>query len=356
MQRPPEVNETAQFDFELPQRADGQPPQMYDYEFTDAALTMEDASWLEALSCREIDGAWLTSANGIIATGSIRLKRNSDPETISSVTRARREFFGQLLGWDDDNHPLHRTYQTLQDYLYRLARPSTVIHSQRLLADYGINSFKVIKDSAISLVYDYETIKAKYANLERHGLDATKVINGCPAAIRYSMKSVADKVACLEELGFDAAKIINTSPIVLKLSPERLAQKIRRLERYTRVLGWYGDASQLIKAYPAILTYSGEKLYAHARLFSIFGSPDITSSQIWQLIMTPLETHLIAIGESHITESGDYRRSLLAKISKGSSVEERAERLAGVLSAPELAVRLGSKAMVAYQKYKAPKK
>jgi hypothetical protein len=397
------------------------PLQWYEHEYADALLTDEDNPWLKALSGKRINEDWLNEANRVIAAGSINLRSNPDPETLTSVMQARRMFFGQLLGWDDDKHPLHHSYQVLQEHFVRLARPKTVIHSQRILLAYGLNAAKIIKSSPHALVYEAATIKDKCINLEQNGLDVRRVVNYCPSVLGYSQQTINEKIANLQylglevpkivnaspvvlrfgnntikqklealqnlgfqdpgraisrypsllalpsdnlwqkknnlsELGLDAAKIINLSPTVLGMASETIASKMRRLERYAKILNWPGGVIQLINTYPAILGLSSKKLYAHARLFSRYGRPDMTPQHVSQMIIAPLDTHLIAIGEGHITKPEDYRQPRLEKITKSSSAEERAERLAGVLSSTELAVRIGSKAMVAYQKYKAPKK
>lgn len=415
MSTPQESSVSSGSVFENQSRADGHPLQWYDYEFEKALLNASDSTWLNKLRGKKVDERWLAEANEVIAIGSISLREDTDPETISSVMRARREFFGEMLGWSNEQHPLHDAYTEMQDANVRIIPLATVIAGQRKMTEYDLDAVKIIKSNYRAAFQSASSIEEKVSTLVGLGLDQRKIINSFPAVLHYSADSLNEKVSnlndlgldvkrilvrspsilgyrpskirtkveelktifedenltetmnifpsllarssdairenieMLQDLGLDSKKIIKLNPSTLGYNPASMRRKIKYIDDMTRVLGWEGSVSQLVNSYPAILGLSNKKLYAHARLFSKYGRADMTPSQVSQLLVAPLETHLIAIGEGHVNGRADYRQTKLKNITKKSTLEERTERVKKVLEDPTLTQKIGRKAILAHQ-------
>lgn len=193
-------------------------------------LDAADLVWLEPLAGRELDETDLTPVNHVIATGAKHLTDDIDPDTFSSVMKARRVFYEKLLGWDDETHPLHASYQRFVDRHERLMPLDTALATLRTYHELGLNTAKVINALPAALGLNSDSVRDKVAVLEELGLDATKVINALPAALSYNSDSVRDKVTVLEELGLDAAKVINAHQAALKYNTDSVRGKVAVLE------------------------------------------------------------------------------------------------------------------------------
>lgn len=206
---------------------------MHEAGFADAKLTEQDAVWLESLSGKTIDKTWLAEANEAIAVGSIDLRTDTDPLTITEVMRARERFYGVLLGWNDVNHSLYESYQNFATTNIRTMPLATVIRTQRVLRDTGI----------------------------------------------------------------DTSKVVNASPATLGLAPESVQKKVHRITHVGKLLGYQGDTITLIETMPSILGLGNNKLLAHARLFAEHGSVELTEKQVRKFIIEALEAHIISLAQ-----------------------------------------------------------
>ena len=202
----------------------------YDVEFAPAQLDMErDGEWLARLAGRELDTDDIAAANRFVANGSINLRYETDPETIQGVLEARERFFGEFLAWASNDHPLHNAYQKFEERSIARMPLATVIQTQRVLADLGLDPAKVINALPSALGYAPDSVRAKVDNLRELGLDPAKVINAFPAALGYAPDSVRAKVDNLRELGLDSAKVITAHPVALNLAPDSVRAKVYAL-------------------------------------------------------------------------------------------------------------------------------
>lgn len=311
-------------------------------------LDTSDAPWLESLSFpgTNINEAWLEDANALLATGSVDLG-GGPLDTVEPVTRARQEFFGYLLGWNRPSHPLHEAYKSAQDDRTRITPLTTFIEAQRMLYKHDIDRVKLLKSRPDTIAYTAPVIENKISRLHDFGLDAAKIINAYPPFLAYSPVTVKEKCDNLIACGV-TPKILLTYPQAMTPTAEKVRKRITNLERTAEMLGWEGDVRKLIEKFPAILGISSQKLYAHAWLFAIHGSPEMTEQEVKKLIIAPLEAHLLTI-----VEGRSYTAKNVDQLKNSTSSPERKKILSEMLLSDRRHIEalVGAKTVQAYVAY-----
>lgn len=400
------------------QGADDWPPQWFEVEFADALLGEEDATWLGNLRTKPIDEEWLDAANNVIAVGSISLRDDTDPETLSSVMRAREKFFGELLGWEKDQSPFSSVYEHLQTSKNWLMPVATFIGAQRQMSDLGLNAPRILKTNASAVKFGAKSIKSKWDYFQSLGLDPQTVINSSPGSLNYSLENLESKIATIESigidyvqvisrkpstlsqspasirrkfdflssifgdderlikainhhpdlfsrstdsindvvnalssLGLDAKKIVGLNPSTLSYSSSRVEERFNYLKKIAKTLKWEVDVTDLVNIFPSVLGLSRKKLHAHARLFARYGRADMTPNNIQRLLISPLSTHIVAIGDGHVSDRSEYREHRIKRVNNGSTAEERKTKAETLINDPEIEKKIGSKAVLAYKNY-----
>ncbi|MFZ1249448.1 MAG: hypothetical protein WAQ24_03940 [Candidatus Saccharimonadales bacterium] len=171
----------------------------------------------------------LRGLENMVMTGSLQLTQNTDPETVDSVMRAREEFFGEVLGWADPDHPVAESYRIFRNTNERAVPISTVLLAQSTMLALGLNATKIVNALPAAIGLSPEGIRAKMDNLTALGLNAIKIVNAHPAAISLSPEGIRAKMDNLTALGLNATKIVNAHPATIGLSPEGIRAKINAL-------------------------------------------------------------------------------------------------------------------------------
>jgi len=169
------------------------------YERAVDAVSLEDISTV--LKLHKIEDTPPESLTYLVDAGSIHLNENTDPETYQSIMRARSEFFGEVLGWDDENHPLHQAYKKHSEFKNAVVPVDTFVGSQVVFSDCSLDATKIISACPQAIGLAPESVRAKVDNLSSLGLDATKIINALPQAIGLAPESVRAKFESLAVAG-----------------------------------------------------------------------------------------------------------------------------------------------------------
>lgn len=193
-------------------------------------LTQNDKKWIEALAFRHVEDEELESVNRVIETGSRWISRDTDPDTVNEVVRARKRYFEDLLGWGDEQHPLHGAYVTFSDDKTALNPLNTQIKLQRMYYDLGIDAPKVLTVSPYNLTYAADSIKQKFDNLATRGINAAKAFNEYPRLLQNSPENISEKIDNLTSHGIDAVQLVNKAPGILGYSPEAFNKQITEIE------------------------------------------------------------------------------------------------------------------------------
>lgn len=142
-------------------------------------LTTEDMPWLSSLANRQIGEDELTDISKLVKIGSIDLRGDISLETTrDDVLSARTAFFGDFLGWNDEQHPLHDAYKKSLDGTYNPL--SKVIGTQRVLQFWKIDPVKVIKKMPSTLGSTPELVYKNLENLQSWEIEPGKAVNKMP--------------------------------------------------------------------------------------------------------------------------------------------------------------------------------
>ncbi len=143
----------------------------------------------------------LRGLKSIVETGSLRLTESTDPETVQSVMKAREEFFGAILGWDDPEHPLAKSYDEFKSTHVRIVPLDTFIEAQSYEKRLGLDGVKIVHALPAAISLAPESVRSKMENFKALGLDGVKIVHALPAAIGYAPEGIRTKVTALIEAG-----------------------------------------------------------------------------------------------------------------------------------------------------------
>ena len=351
------------------------------------SLAATDIDWLSELAevtPAVIDDDWLEEANTLIEVGSMNLKQAMREGRFSEVMAARRTFFEDKLGWARQDHPLHSAYERFRLKYVSLLPLGRIVSPQRLFRDLGINSVQLVDDQPNVLVYtiDYlspkaalrargldlkkvskgygamwgtamDTIHERIDRLDSLGVDAARAINACPRILSSPRDVIAQRLDTLvDEFGDKAFNIIDAYPSVLANKSETITRRVQTLRRLVNVMKGSNisglEVSDLIEAQPAFLGVGDAKLFTHARLFAEHGREDMTACQIGNLLIPPLEKHLLAIYHG---VNGNYGRTVVQKTAKELGATERKAQVLELLDEPDFVAAVGAKVILDYRRY-----
>lgn len=289
-------------------------------------LTADDQPWLSRLACREVTDDEINKLNAVVEIGSINLITAHD-ESETEVLGARDLFFSKVLGWEDEDHPLHNSFESFVTTHIRSMPLSTVIKTQQVLnrhdfdvakivnmhpfvlgyspdsitakieyfTDLGINAYKVIDKTPNALGLSQDNIQGKLDNFTELGLDAIKMVNAQPSVLRNNTRTVKAKLNRLTELGLDAVRVANTLPGVLSFNPDSVKTKMDNLTE----LGL--DAARVVNAKPVVLSLNptGVKLRLQLLDNYLTANPSLKNHQtfITQSLIRSLESTLIGVSK-----------------------------------------------------------
>ena len=228
-------------------------------------LTLDDKKWIEALAFRDVEDEELESVNRVIETGSRWISRDTDPDTVNEVVRARKRYFEDLLGWGDEQHPLHGAYITFSDDKTALNPLNTQIKLQRMYYDLGIDAPKVLMVSPYNLTYSADGIKQKFENLATKGVNAAEAFNEYPRLLQNSPENLSEKIDNIASHGIDAVQLVNKAPGILGYSPEAFNKQVTEIE----ALGI--DAIRMAAKHPQTLSLRIDSLASRVETLKSLG-------------------------------------------------------------------------------------
>jgi hypothetical protein len=284
----------------------------------------DDKGWLSALANREITEFDIAEMNTLIEIDSDDLRVKTDPKKCQESLKAREKFFGQVLGWDDEQHPLSKAYNSLKANAYTnqlvnntyLMPLTTVINTERFLNEAGIDIPKVIRKNPDILCFTRDTVK--------------------------------DKMDNMDELGIDSVAVINAKPSTMSLATKSVRGKVRLMDSVLGALGSDYTGSDLANDFPAVVELSKSKLLATARLVAEHGNRETvidSTNTMRTLLISPLASHLAAAaGEI------EYSTNHFSNLNRKRSATERRSYSLGLLSDEAMRRQIGEKSIRAYLK------
>lgn len=247
---------------------------------TDFHFMPTDKEWLEQLGyswSESEEEASLDYLENLVYIASTPPNPYSDKPTDNmQAVIARTEFIERLTNLDED------TKQNLITHPNWILSLSSVIGTQRILHNLGIDNLRIIRNYPALLSFEPNLMQSKLDNLTNHGfntqrlvkhyspilglsseelsfrisginslnLKATKVINVFPQILDMPRATIKDRLDNLRAQGLDEHKIVHSEPYVLRFQPEVIIAKVRFLKK----LGL--DAPRIINKFPTTLNYS----------------------------------------------------------------------------------------------------
>ncbi len=285
----------------------------------------EDKGWLSALADREITQADIADMNDLISLDSDDLQTETDFVKRCDSIKAREIFFGQMLGWDNDKHPLANAYEKLKAKAsYDNSTPtntyimplSTVVNTERFMSNAGI--------------------------------DVSNAVRKFPNVLCFMADTVEDKINTLNELGLDAVKIINARPSTMSLATKSVHDKMNLMDSLLGALGSKNSGKDVVEIFPSALELSKPKIFATARFVAEHGDRETiedSPSTIRKHLISPLDSHLAAIASEK-----EYSTKQVGTLNKKRSNGERREHSLELLSDERMRQRIGEKSIKAYLK------
>ena len=232
-----------------------QTPLWYEQEYQNARLYLaKDAGWFLQLAGRELHDDLCNAANALIPTGSINLHFETDPETFQGVVQARLQFYGNILGWDNETHSLHKSYSLVKDFALRTLPLGTFVETQRLLASHNLNSHKILRRQSQIMLLAPTSLEEKIQNIKQTYIPIKAPIENFPGLLAYAPDTLNQKILYLESLGLDIRKILQRCPSVIGRGRDSIERQLVALQG----LG-IGDI-KLINAAPSLLNLSEKNL------------------------------------------------------------------------------------------------
>lgn len=285
----------------------------------------EDKNWLSALADRQITKVDIAEMNDLISLDSDDMLSEADFGKRCDSLRAREIFFGQMLGWDDDKHPLASAYERLKakasydnstatnTYLMPL---STVVNTERFMSNAGI--------------------------------DVSNAVRKFPNVLCFMADTIEDKINTLNELGLDAVKIINARPNTMSLATQSVRSKIHLMDSLLGALGSEYTGKDIVEIFPSSLELSKSKLLATTRFVAEHGDKsklEDSPKTIRKMLISPLDSHLAAIASEE-----EYSAKKVGAMNKKRNNGERREHSLGLLSDEKMRQHIGEKSIKAYLK------
>ncbi|MDB5169869.1 MAG: hypothetical protein JWN82_265 [Candidatus Saccharibacteria bacterium] len=317
----------------------------YESEFEAAQLESGDMSWLSALAGRAITDDDIVQANRYVASGSINLNYDHDPQTVQGVTKARDSFF-EAIGILDATSPVSDSFEQFRQRT-RLAVPlSTFISAQRTYAELGVDSVTAAQRRPYIFGTSAAKIKQVVVALEARGLDAARAINADPAFVGYGSSTIAKKLSLLQEVRLPMKTIYSTPQVMrisrakvdaldtLGLNVERVLRKQPGLmslssktlvARFDNLVGLGLDATKVTNALPTALCLDPEGIDRRLNSINERGLPAV------KVINTV--PALLGLGSETISTKCDYLDSL------GVTSTVAVTKMPGILCLSETTVR-----------------
>lgn len=317
----------------------------------DLLLVPADTPWLANLRGRPVDEPWLDRANQLIETGALHARQNGKKS--SPILEARREFFDDLMGFADEEHPVNKAYRWSIEHTEAHWPPiGTFVQTQRILWQAGVDNMRAVTLYSVILNVSPGLVASKIKLLEDAGLDPGPLLSKRPQLLGHASVGLQSRLENLKAAGLDVNRVVNVFPTSLSYETERVNKRLEAVDRIARLLRWQHGGRGLVNVLPALLGYSDEKLMVHARLFAEHGTPDMSESRVAGMIISPLEAHLLAL-----VREGEYTASTVKIIQRDVKETRRKAEVKQLLEdRPALEAKIGKKLVRDYLKYAARSK
>lgn len=216
-------------------------------------ISVQDRALLEAWGCEwpsSDEAAWLDEVNQLVARGSVWIKQAGEigSEARNEVLQAREAFFDRLTALDQ------ATRDELKDHAFWTMPLDTVIRTQRVLFDGGLDVVSIVNANPDVLGYAPEAVGEKLACLTDLGFDAQSVVNAYPTVLNFAPQSVRAKADNLTALGLKATEVISRCPAILTYSPQTVAAKLATLTNHGL------NATRAVNQLPQLLNLLAETI------------------------------------------------------------------------------------------------
>jgi len=375
-------------------------PESREYFPESARLTMEnDGGWLSELIGRPIDEDTLQLANELVERGSISLKgrRGKSRTTVggvySDVKSAREEFFEDVLGWCNPDHPQHKAYLRMKSPGHSFPLLSTFVTAQRLYdsldfpvtemlqkwpslvtvtADAVNERIRAVTDNGIpvSKLIEYPRFfsmptQKVIENLTRPrpvrvGSMATKHLIGRPKKPAYVVElERAERMQNLVDWGLDDRRIARKEPSILLTTPETVNKRILTIKAILRYIGSNQKYQDVINDRPNLIVSSDTKLRSLVRILNGSVDPEyiaqLDAKKLGQFITPPIDSVFAAVARHKtlgIPGTPLVRQSLVNVQNEFSSKEERRAYSLDLLANPAVRRAVGRRVIKAYLDYR----
>ena len=307
----------------------------------DHPLSSADQGWLENLGCLLPMGDeddQFKYLNQLVQVGSIWI---NDAYNIgeAQVLKAREEFLDLLTNLDND------TREDFKQNNFWSMPLDTIVYTQRVLRNAGIDAAKVVNAHPPILSYAPESVREKLDNLMSAGIDAAKVVNAFPSILGYAPESVREKLDNLMSAGIDAAKVVNAHPPILSYAPESIKFKLRVLYSAARAWGvndYRTPVNRIVEDAPILLSLKPDRNRILIRIIndSLQADSELSVNQVKGIVINKLESTLASYlehrGDIHTLEdivrkSRQYKKlgkdALICIIDRPEYANDRAVRI-----------------------------
>lgn len=262
--------------------------QEYD-PFATPMLDVRDLLWLSEVTHTAPQKDFLLEANEMISAGTNATlpkqnKLRSERAKTERNLAARTRFF-EMLGWLNEEHPLHDSFRAAKQTHERLPSLDHFVFVQRALFQYRIHPEQIIMSEPQLVYYTPHTVVDTLRAYENTGMDPTKLLNNkrYHHLITHRAPTIMDTTKALEDAGiqpaskaltratelydrsgkdlkkhmtkfrrkkFDPVKIAASEPRALNIPPQLLDSKMASL----KAMGL--DPTRIISRYPGVLLYN----------------------------------------------------------------------------------------------------
>ena len=194
----------------------------------DRPIDEADKSWLSSLSGKEISEEDLRAIN-ILVNADVPHLGYEKNEIVEQTAREMREiFYEEALGWNDTEHPQHKTYKAMTAANPNRTPLATFIGTQRILQEYGFDGARFIQYDT-SLTYAApETVHHRIENLKEQGLPFKRIIDQMPSIIgSVASETVNSNLTTLESAGVKREKV---KAGTLTISSDQLSERVANLQ------------------------------------------------------------------------------------------------------------------------------
>lgn len=222
-----------------------------------------DGEWFYLLTGRQLKEQEYEHLNRLVRIGSQRqlsgaaFLADKNRGRVDTIASARTEFFENVMGWADEKHPMHQTYQGLKTYSSSLIPLGRFIQVQRLFRRYGIDNRRLTKAHTATAILNPDIVRKRLGCVEGLGLDVKHSFETAYRQLLHAHpRMMTDTYRTLESLPHgDVQKMLCISPALLGYTPSRI------MASYEEVVSTPGlDINTILNKQPGILAIDSVEL------------------------------------------------------------------------------------------------